>query len=109
MTIQKDDEKAADEYVLLRTPIGSPPGSAGIFDPVMQQAFVAGIKYGRENPIRVKDGDMFYFKGVGLIVSDKVPPNEIHLYAPKGALKIVDVYADKDEQDKLAQDQKGRD
>ncbi len=66
--------------------------------------FLAGANFARENPIKVKDGDILELKigdaKIQAFASDKIPPNEIHLYDPKGALKIVDVYADREKPSK---------
>ncbi len=66
------------------------PASAHVVMPAEEykqqigKAFLAGIEYGRKYPTNTKE-----------------VANEIHLYDPKGSLKIVDVYADRDQPSKV--------
>ncbi len=78
-----EDEKAADRildscaWALESWP--ATPEEINIFVfKIAREMLLFGIDYGREHPINTKDAT-----------------NEIHLYDPKGSLKIVDVYADK--------------
>ncbi len=96
-----EDEKAADLGVdeVYADVMRNRPMDRFYSERLCKACYLAGIEYGRKNPRVIKSGDEFEIEMFGaklkLRADDKIPPNEIHLYDPKGSLKIVDVYADK--------------